>query len=318
MKSPPETWQIGNHRVRVSHLAKLYWPEDGITKGDLLGYYRLVAPVMLPYLKDRPVTMHVFPGGIHGFSYYRRDRPQGAPRWLRSAVYQPETTEGITDLLLIDDAAGLIWLANRGSIEFHMWNSRVPDLSQPDLAVFDLDPGGEASFADVLRAALRLREALERRGLHGYPKTSGRRGLQVYLPLVPGYTFDVVRTWVKLIAEQLASAYPDLIAVPHGPTHQGRRVAVDYAQNSVGRNTVVPYSVRAQPGAPVSTPVHWGEVEDARFRPDDLTLRVVPHRLQQLGDLFAPILWSAEDIGLANLDDHDDGHANSDGHNHPP
>ena len=280
MDSATGAWQIEGRSVSVSNLGKIFWPEDGFTKEDMLRYYKAVAPIMLPYLKDQPVTLRVFPDGIHGFSYYRRDLPENAPAWLRSVDYQPET-KSVIQLPLIDDMAGLVWLANQGSVEFHLWGSRLPDLAQPDQAIFDLDRGDEASFADVLQAALRLREALERLGLRRCPKTSGGRGLHVYLPLAPGYTFDAVHAWVKALAAQLAATYPELIAVAHGATHRGGEVTIDHAQNSIGRNTAAPYTLRAHPGAPISTPLSWDEVEDGRVHPSELTLRVVPNRLQQ-------------------------------------
>lgn len=296
MAPESETWRFGKHSINVSNLIKAFWPEDGYTKEDMLHYYRTVAPVMLPYLADRPVTLRVFPDGIQGFSYYRRDRPENAPSWLRSVDYHPETVQSVTRLPLIDDMAGLVWLANQASIEFHLWGSRASNLAQPDMAIFDLDPGDKATFADVLQAALRLHDALERVGLRGYPKTSGGRGLHVYLPLAPGHTFDSARAWVKALAEQLAAAHPKLIAVAHGATHRGRQVTIDHAQNSIGRNTAAPYTLRAYPGAPVSTPLTWGEVEDGRLHPSDLTLRTDPDRLERGGDIFAPVLQGDQNL----------------------
>jgi bifunctional non-homologous end joining protein LigD len=283
-------WQLDERQVGVTNTDKVFWPEDGYAKGDMLRYYKAIAPIILPYLRDRPVTLHVFPGGIHGFSYYRRDLPENAPAWLRSVDYRPETSERVIQLPLIDDAASLVWLANQGSIEFHLWGSKASNLSQPDWAIFDLDPGDRADFADVLQAALRLRDALEHLGLQGYPKTSGGRGLHVYLPLTPGHTFDGVRAWVKGLAGQLAAAWPGLIAMAHGATHQGRQVTIDHAQNSIGRNTAAPYTLRAHASAPISTPLRWEEVEGGQLRPSDLTLRTVPARVHQVGDLFAPVL----------------------------
>ncbi len=283
------TWSLAGRPVLVSNLDRLYWSEEVLTKGDMLRYYREMAPVMLPYFDERPVTLRIFPEGVLGNGYYRRDLPKNAPAWLRSVDYQPETVGRVTQLPLVDDAAGLVWLANQGSIEFHLWGSRAPNLTQPDQAIFDLDPGDEATFSDVLQAAQRLQEALARFGLHGYPKTSGGRGLHVYLPLAPGHTFDQVRTWVKTLTEEMASVHPELIAVARGATHRGHRVTIDQAQNSMGRNTAAPYTLRALPGAPVSAPLSWEEVAAGRVRPSDLTLQTLPQRFQQMGDLFAPV-----------------------------
>lgn len=284
-----DTWQIASHSVSVSHLDKVYWPEDGVTKRDMLRYYLSVAPVLLPYLQDRPVTLRLFPDGVQGFSYYRREPPENAPAWLRSTSYRPKTSAQVIQLPVIDDAAGLIWLANQGCVEFHSWGARLPDLTQPDQAILDLDPGNEATFADVLRAALQVREALQRLGLHGYAKTSGGRGLHVYLPLAPGHTFPELRTWIKTLAQQLAAASPDLITVAHGSTHRGRQVTIDYTQNSIGRNTAAPYTLRARPHAPVSAPMTWEEIEAGHLCPGDLTIHVIPDRVRRLGDLFAPV-----------------------------
>jgi bifunctional non-homologous end joining protein LigD len=284
------TWQLGERTLHLKHLDKLYWPEDGLTKRDLLAYYRDLAPVFLPYFADRPVTLRVFPEGIHGPSFYRRDLPDDAPPWLRHVDYHAPTAGRVVDLPLIDDVAGVIWLANAGAIEFHLWSARLPDLAEPDQAIFDLDPGEHASFRDVLQAAVHLREALEQVGLRGYAKTSGGRGLHVYLPLAPGHTYKDVRAWVKGMATALAAANPQSIAVPRGATHRGQHVTIDYAQNSIGRNTAAPYTVRALPGAPVSTPLTWDEVAAGEVRPSDLTLRTVPARVQERGDLFAPVL----------------------------
>ncbi|HEU0028031.1 MAG TPA: non-homologous end-joining DNA ligase [Ktedonobacterales bacterium] len=294
MSAPNATWRIAGRSVSVTNLDKLYWPEDGVSKGDMLRYYRSIAPALLPHLQGRPVTLRVYPDGTQGFSYYRREMPENAPAWLHSAPYRPRTPAPAIQIPVIDDAASLIWLANQGCVEFHPWLSRLPDLAQPDQAVFDLDPGDEATFADVLRAALRLRETLEALGLHGYAKTSGGRGLHVYLPLAPGQTFAAVRAWVKALAQRLATTSPDLIAVARGATHLGRLVTIDYAQNSIGRNTAAPYTLRARPHAPVSAPLSWEEVEAGHLRPADLTLRTVPDRVSRLGDLFAPALGGGQ------------------------
>jgi len=297
MNASSETWQLGNQSVEVTHLEKVYWPQSGFTKGDMLHYYRQIAPVALPYLKGRPVTLRVYPQGVEGTSYYLRDCPEDAPDWLRRVQYQPKTVSHAVPLPLIDTAAGLIWFANQGAIEFHLWGSHTPDLSQPDLAIYDLDPGETASFDAVQEAALRLHDILEKAGVRGYPKTSGGHGLHVFVSLGPGYTFERVRTWVKAVGHQLASSFPDLVALAHGATHQGGRVTVDYAQNSLGRNTAAPYTLRARPAHPtVSTPLTGEELEAGPIHPADLTPGVVLERVGRLGDLFTPVLQGGQHI----------------------
>ena len=291
MNTSSEIWQLGSKTLRVSHLEKLYWPQAGVTKGEMLQYYRQVAPVLLPYFKDRPVTLRLFPEGVTGPSYYMREYPTRAPNWLGSVQYQPRTLAHPIRLPLIDDTAGLLWFANEGAIEFHLWSSHVPDLATPDQAIFDLDPGEAATFTDVREAALRLHDALERVDVRGYVKTSGRRGLHVYVPLAAGYSFEQVRGWVRGIGQQLVTSYPDLITTAKGSTHRGKSVTIDAAQNSIGRNTAAPYTLRASIAHPtVSTPLSWEELENNTTLPLDLTPQVVLQRLPRLGDLFAPVL----------------------------
>jgi bifunctional non-homologous end joining protein LigD len=297
MNASSETWQSGNHAVQVSHLEKVYWPQTGFTKGELLGYYRQIAPVLLPYLKDRPVTLRMYPQGVEGTSYYLRDCPADAPEWLRRVPYQPKTVSHPVPLPLIDTAAGLLWFANQGAIEFHLWGSRTPDLTQPDLAIFDLDAGSTASFEVLREAALRLHDALEQAGVRGYPKTSGGGGLHIFVPLAPGYTFERARRWVKAMGQQLASKYPDLIAPARGATHLGGRVTVDYAQNSLGRNTATPYTLRAHPDHPtVSTPLTWEELDAGTITPASFSPQVILERVSRMGDLFAPVLQADQRI----------------------
>jgi bifunctional non-homologous end joining protein LigD len=297
MSASSETWQLGSQAVQVSHLEKLYWPQTGFTKGEMLHYYQQIAPVVLPYFKDRPVTLRVYPQGVDGVSYYLRDCPAKAPDWLRRVQYRPKTVTHLAPLPLIDNAAGLIWFANQGAIEFHLWSSHVPDLTQPDQAIFDLDPGATTAFHDVREAALRLHDKLEQGGVTGYPKTSGGHGLHIYVPLATGYTFGRVRSWVKSVGQQLATTYPELISLAQGSTHRGGRVTIDYAQNSVGRNTAAPYTLRASSTHPqVSTPLTWEELDASTIDPADLTPQVVLERVQRLGDLFAPILHTEQHI----------------------
>ena len=296
MASRGTTWQLDGRSVQVTSLDRVYWPDDGLTKGDLLGYYRDIAPILLPYFADRPVTLRTYPRGIGGPSYYRRESPVDLGDGLRDVEYQTATDQHVMRAFLIDDAVGLLRLANAGSIEFHVWGAKLPDLHEPDQIIFDLDPGDEASFENVVQAALRLHQRLEQFKLRSYPKLSGGDGVHVHLPLASGHTFDAVRDWVRDLAEELAEDHPDLIAVSHGPTHRGKLVTVDHAQNSVGRNTAAPYTVRARPGATVATPLSWDEIKPGRLNPADFTIKTVPKRVQKLGDLFAPVLQGGQHL----------------------
>lgn len=294
-------WKIDNREVRVTHLDELQWPDDGLTKRDLLEYYQAIAPVMLPHFKDRPVTLQMFYDGIGKRGIYRREAPKSAPDWLREAPYTTATDGHTIQVPLIDDTAGLIWFANAGAIEFHLWSSHLPKLDEPDRIVIDLDPGDEANFAMVLDAAIALNEAFITLGLESFPKTSGKRGIHVYLPLATGYDFETVREWVEQLAIKLADKHPTLLAPSHGSTHSGRLVTVDHAQNSIGRNTAAPYTLRAVPGAPASIPLTWDEIRTKKIRPEHFTIHTVPDRVKKLGDLFAPVL--AAGPKLPNLDE---------------
>ncbi|CAN5396098.1 non-homologous end-joining DNA ligase [soil metagenome] len=290
------TWTIDGREVSLTHLDRVLWPDEGITKLDVIEYYRAIAPVMLPHLKDRPVTLRLFHEGISGPGIYRREAPKFAPDWLRRTHYTTVTDAHTIELPLIDDSAGLIWFANTGVIEFHLWSSHLPELDEPDRVVLDLDPGEEADFAMVLDAALVVRAKLDSLGLAGFPKTSGGRGLHIYLSLAPGYEFETVREWVEELAVRLATDHPGLIAPAHGSTHTGKLVTIDHAQNSIGRNTAAPYTIRARAGAPVSTPLTWDEVRKKKLRPEDFTISNVAKRVDRVGDLFAPVLGKSEPL----------------------
>jgi bifunctional non-homologous end joining protein LigD len=297
MSAPSEVWQVEGHALELSHLDKLFWPDAGFTKRDMLSYYQQIAPAALPHFRDRPVTLRVFPEGTQGESFYQRERPPYAPPWLAGASYHPRTRSAgagephAITTPLVSDSASLLWLANGGCVEFHLWSSRIGRLDQPDQAIFDLDPGERAPFAKALEAALRLHDQLEQAGIASYPKTSGGHGIHVYAPLAPVHLYMDVRQWVKATAQRLAEAHPTLVAVGSGSTHRGDYVTIDYAQNSIGRNTAAPYTIRAGAFQPrVSTPLRWEEIASGGIHPADMTPQVALERVRRLGDLFAPAL----------------------------
>jgi len=293
-----EIWSLDGHKISITHLDKIFWIKSHYTKGDMLKYYKSIAPVILPYFQNRPVTLRIFPDGINGFSYYRRDIPEYAPKWLRYQDYLPKTSNEAIQVPLIDNAAGLIWFANQGSIEFHLWGSRWQNWDHPDMAIFDLDLGNRAKFTDALQTALHLRDFLNTQGLQSFPKTSGGYGIHVYVPIKTIYGFNAVRNWVKSVANQLASIYPGLIAVAHGATHTGNKITIDYAQNSIGRNTAAPYTIRARPNAPISAPLTWDEINQGKVTPADFTIRNMLQRINQVGDLFIPVLREPQELPI--------------------
>ncbi len=300
-KNRTESWVIEGRKLLLHHLDKVYWPREEVagevlpawTKGDMCRYYREVGPYLLPYLAGRPVTFRVFPEGIHGFNYYRRSLPDKAPPWIQWTPYEAETKKRTLQLPLLQDLPSLLWFADKAAIELHSWSAKLPDLERPDLAIFDLDIGKGMPPRRVQEAALHLRDLLLEEGKLGYPKTSGGDGMHVFVPLEKGQSFAQVREWAKGIGETLARRHPDLMTPAKGKTHTGERVTVDYAQNSKGRNTAAPYTLRARPGAPVSMPLSWEEVERGGFGPRDFNISNVPERLKKRGDPWKELLGTA-------------------------
>lgn len=276
--------------VTVTHPDKVLWPEDGITKGDLIAYYREMAPVILPHVRDRPLVMRPFPRGIHGPAYYRQTLPKSAPAWLPRFRHVAKADGQANEMPVIDDLSVLLWLANQAAIEVHPWLSRVDRPEQPDFVVFDLDIERPGNFPVALRVALLLYEALARIGVRSYAKTSGGDGVHVYVPIARGPRYEETRAWAQAVAETLERAHPDLVTTRLRRDGREGAVLVDYAQNALGRTTVAVYSVRPRPGAPVSTPLTWDEVAAGAVRPGDFTMRTVRERVRRLGDLFAPVL----------------------------
>lgn len=283
------------HEIALHHTAKVFWPQLGLTKGDLIDYYRQVAPYLLPHLKGRPFIMHPFPNGVGGRSFYRWEVPAYAPAWVHRWPYRARTEERVIDMVVIEGLPELIWVVDQACIEMHPWLSRVDDPEHPDRVVFDLDPGPGAGFAACLRVAGQLYAALAERGTRCYAKTSGGKGVHVLLPVARRYTFRQVRDWVKGMARLLAERYPGEITADKALAKRQGKVLVDYSQNGLGKSIASAYSARANPAATVSTPLTWEEVAAGTLRPEDFTLLTVPARLQEMGDLLAP-LARAQDL----------------------
>jgi bifunctional non-homologous end joining protein LigD len=280
------TWQVGGREVVVSNLDKLFWPEQGFTKGDLLELYRDIAPILLPYLHDRPFIMRLWPDGISGKNFYRWRLPAHAPEWLSRYVYELQTAQRTAEMPMVDDSAALIWVVNQGVIEMHPWVATRNDPEHPTWMFFDLDPVASVPFARVLEVASWVGEMLDALGLLGLPKTSGGDGVHIFVPLAPGYSFEEVRAWLAAFIEQLERRYPGAITSDKRLAARKGKVLIDYSQNAMGKSIVAPYSVRAKPGAPISTPLRWEEVRERKVRPSDFTLQTVRDRLMKVDDLF--------------------------------
>jgi bifunctional non-homologous end joining protein LigD len=287
-----------------SNLTKIYWPADGFTKGDLIDYYRAIAPWMLPYLRERPMVLTRFPDGIDGKSFYQKDAPEHAPSWIRTVPIWSEDTQRDINYIVCDDVESLLYVANLGSIPVHVWASRVGSLELPDWCVIDLDPK-EAPFSDVVRTALVLRELCESIGYPSYVKTTGKTGLHVLLPLARQCTFAQSRALGELLARVMLRTVGDIATITRHVTRRGDKVYLDYLQNRTGQTIVAPFSVRPLPRATVSMPLLWSEV-NAGLDPREVTIRNAMKRMERLGaDPVLPVLEDVPDLRavLARLAD---------------
>ncbi|MGH8871968.1 MAG: non-homologous end-joining DNA ligase [Acidimicrobiia bacterium] len=283
--------------VRLSNLDKVFFPDEGYTKGDLIQYYASVAPVLLPHLQERPISMSRYPDGIKGPSFYEKRAPGHQPEWMKTTPVVSDSQGGIIDFLLADSVEAMMWFANMGCIETHPFHSREGWLEYPDYAIFDFDPADGSKWDQVVAGAQLLKVALARLGLAGYPKLSGSRGLHVYVPLEPVHDFSRVRRFVGEVGNYLAAANPgDLTMEWDKPKRRGK-VFVDHNRNAFGQTVASVYSVRPLPGAPVSVPLTWDEVGEVEN--GDVTIVNLWDRLQRFGDLFAPVHAGGQTLDAA-------------------
>ncbi len=286
---------------RVSNLDKVFWPDEDITKGDLIEYYREVADVLVPHLRDRPFTMKRYPDGIAGGHFFQKDAPKHMPEWIPTRPF-PATSrdDGRKRMIrypLVNEPAALVWMANMGCIDMNAWYSRADKPERPDFALFDLDPTPEVGFAGAVEAALLVKVALDAVGLRGYPKTSGADGVHILVPLVRRYTYADTRKLTATLARALAESHPELITTEWSKARR-RGVLIDANQNGPGRTIASVYSVRPRPGAPVSTPVEWDELTPD-LEPEHFTMAEVLGRVADRGDLYEPVLEDRQALGPA-------------------
>jgi bifunctional non-homologous end joining protein LigD len=296
------------HRVRLSNLDKVFWPDEGYTKGDLLAYYYNVSDLIVPYLAGRPLTLKRMPNGIAGDFFYEKEAPPTTPEWMRGCAVQSAGTgesrwgpvkHETINYLMVEDTASLLFVANLGCIEFHPLHSRCGSIERPDYLFFDLDPFEPATFEDVLIVARHIRVICDRLGLQAYPKISGATGMQVYVPLVPRFTYTQVREFVGAIGHLIRKADPDRVTMEWEVRKRTGKVFIDHNMNRVGANIAAVYSVRPEPGATVSTPLTWDEAEDGDVRPDHFTIATVWDRFGSMDDPFRGVLANHQDISTA-------------------
>jgi bifunctional non-homologous end joining protein LigD len=279
---------VGGRMLRLTNLEKVFWPESGITKGDLLQYYAEIAPVLVPHLRDRAMVMKRYPNGIERAFFFMKRAPESRPAWVETCAIGHGS--GIIDFPLIQDVGALLWLINLGCVDLNPWYSRCDDVDRPDVLHFDLDPVPGAPWERVVETALLVRDALHALSLVSYPKTTGSKGIHVYVPIVRGPTQKQVWTFAKQLAKTLAAHAPSLVTAEYRVAKRpAGRVLVDYNQNAWGQTLASVYSVRPRPDATVSAPVTWDELEGGA-RIEDFDLFNVPARVAERGDLWAGLL----------------------------
>ncbi len=287
----------------LSNLDKPFWPREGYTKRDLVEYYHRIAPVLLPYLKDRPMNLERYPDGYEGKSFYQKDAPDFLPDWIDTAVVPSGSKGKANRHILCNDRRTLVYLANLACIPLHPWSSRAGSIEFADFMIIDLDPGDGVPFAAVCRLALRVKEILNQLSLNGYPKTSGSKGVHVVVPLDSRNDYKSVRRFAEVIARLAVHSMGDLATIERGMEKRKGKIYIDYLQNGFGKTIVSPYCLRPRPGAPVSTPLTWSEVS-ASLRPQAFNIRSIFRRLKVKGDPFKPLLTEKQSLqdALQQLD----------------
>jgi bifunctional non-homologous end joining protein LigD len=297
-------WSVGGFELKLTNLNKvLFKPKAGdpeadgskaagdlpgpVTKRELVRYFARIAPAMLTHLEERPLNLQRFPNGADGPSFWQKDIPETAPPWLRRWREVGVEERAANEHLVADRVASLCWLGNQAAFEVHAWTSRLVDPMTPTFALIDIDPGTDTTWEETLTLARLYRTALGHLGVRGYPKTTGKRGIQVWIPIEPKYTFHDTSEWVEKLSRAVGSTVPNLVSWEWAKKSRGGKARLDYTQNTYIKTLVAPYAVRPADGAPVSTPIDWDELDDPTLRSDRWTIRTVVERVEKLGDLFA-------------------------------
>ncbi len=281
---------VEGHRLKLTNLNKVWYPEDGINKRDVINYYDAVAPLILPHLRDRPLSLKRYPNGIHEQFFFQKDAEGKVPDWVRLEPIFSDHNQDKIHYIICNDRATLIYLANLASIDQNPWMSRIGSLDHPDFALIDLDPTEGCPYSQIVEAAQLVKKTLDAIGLAGYPKTTGGDGMHIYIPLEPVYTFEQVRSFAELLSILVINRNPDLFTTPRAVSRRKKaKVYFDYLQISSAKTIAAPYVLRAHPGAPVSTPLHWSEVK-AGLDPGQFNIRNAMARFERTGDLFEAVL----------------------------
>ena len=294
---PAPVERVPEKQIKFTNLKKPFWPDDGYTKGDLIDYYRTVAPLLLPYLKDRPVVLTRYPDGIAGKSFFQKDAPEFVPGWIRREKIYSKDTDRDIGYIIVNDVETLLYVINMGTIPLHLWSSRIDSLERPDWLVLDLDPKG-APFAHVIKVARALHEILTQLRLDSFIKTSGASGLHILVPLGARYTHEQAKNFARLLAILGTGSVPEISTIARPIAARGGKVYIDFGQNGYGVTIAAPFTVRPLPGATVSCPLLWQEVK-GRLHPSRFTIKSAPVRFNKMKDPMAPVLRKAIDLGAA-------------------
>ncbi len=289
-------WEVSGRTVSLTHLDRVLFPAAGLTKRALIGYYATIAPILLPYLAGRALNLSRWPEGVDGPHFWQKEIPHWAPSWVGRRFIAGHTAEDSHTYVVADSVATLAWLANQAAIEVHPWTSLADAPGRPTYALIDIDPGELTAWEDTLLLARLYRDALRHLGVTGYPKTTGRRGIQVWIPVRPVYTFDQTRDWVERVSRAVAASVPELVSWQWEKSARGGLARLDYTQNAVNKTLVGPYVVRARPNASVSAPISWDELDDPELRPDRWTIETIGERLAARGDLFRGVLGEGQEL----------------------
>lgn len=288
------TWEVFGRSLRLTNLDKVLFPAAGpeppVTKRELIAYAARIAPVTVPYLSGRALNMHRYPNGAHVKGFWHKEVPDHAPEWLPRWTNPEAGADETQTYLVVDEPAALVWAAGFGALEWHPWTSRTVSPDRPTYVLFDLDPGERTTWEEVVALARLHRTAFEHLQVRAYPKVTGRRGIQVWVPIAPGPTFDETRGWAERLSRTVGAVLPDLVSWKWQKRERRGLARLDYTQNAVNKTLVAPYSPRACVGATVSAPIEWDELDDPDLRPDGFTIRTILDRLERTGDLFRGVL----------------------------
>jgi bifunctional non-homologous end joining protein LigD len=291
-----KTITVSNRRLQLTNLNKIFWPEEKITKGDVIDYYNTVGKYILPYLKGRPESLKRNPNGISDKGFFHKDAGEDAPEWIDTKEIYAESTEQNVNYILCNNKPTLLYLANLGCIELNPWNSRIEKLDYPDYLIMDIDPSEKNNFDDVIEVALAIKDILDRAKAASFCKTSGASGIHLYVPLAARYPYEQVRAFAELLAGMAHGQIPGLSTMERSLKKREKdKVYIDYLQNSRGQTLACAYSLRPRPGATVSTPLKWSEVKKG-LRPDGFNIHTIPKRITREGDLFAGVLKKGIDL----------------------